>query len=113
MAGMGSGRFFKDQTYHHAVLRALNAGVTRGADISEVLQAITHIRAGDEQSWYSEWSRLAERNVARAYAVRNRRSRGDALLRAHTYYARAQFFLAPTDPKRLAAYELCRAMLSC
>jgi alpha-beta hydrolase superfamily lysophospholipase len=110
MADMGSGRFFKDQTYHHAALRALNAVVTGGADVSEVLQAITHIRAGDEQSWYSEWSRLAERNIARADAVRNQRSRGEALLRAHTYYARAQFFLAPKDPKRSAAYDLCRAL---
>jgi hypothetical protein len=81
---MGSGRFFKGWTYHHAVLRALNAVVARGADVSEVLQTITHIRAGDEQSWYSEWSRLAERNIARADAVRNQRSRCEAVLRAHT-----------------------------
>jgi hypothetical protein len=50
MSDMGSGRFFKDQTYHHAVLLALNAVVARGADVSEVLQTITHIRAGDVQS---------------------------------------------------------------
>jgi alpha-beta hydrolase superfamily lysophospholipase len=106
----GTGRFFKDQTYHHAVLRALNQVVTRGADVSEVLQAITHVRAGDWQSWYAQWSALAERNVARAAAVRTRQSRGEALLRAHTYYARAQFFLPPTDPKRRGAYERCRAL---
>ena len=37
---MGTGRFFKDQSYHHAVLRALNQVATHGADISEVLQAV-------------------------------------------------------------------------
>jgi alpha-beta hydrolase superfamily lysophospholipase len=106
----GTGRFFRDQTYHHAVLRALNQVVTHGADISEVLQATTHIRAGDEQNWYDEWTALGDRNVARARSVRNRQSRGEALLRAHTYYARAQFYLPPTDPKRPAAYDLCRSV---
>jgi alpha-beta hydrolase superfamily lysophospholipase len=107
---VGTGRFFKDQTYHHAVLRALNQVVAHGADISEVLQATTHMRAGDEQNWYVQWSALAERNVARAATVRNRQSRGEALLRAHTYYARAQFFLPPTDPNRPAAYNRCRKL---
>ncbi|WP_255605198.1 alpha/beta hydrolase family protein [Mycolicibacterium xanthum] len=105
---VGTGRFFRDQTYHHALLRALNQVVTHGADISEVLQASTHMRSGDEQNWYAQWSALAERNVLRAEAVHNARSRGEALLRAHTYYTRAQFFLPPTDPKRPAAYRRCR-----
>ena len=107
---VGTGRFFKDQTYHHAVLRALNQVAARGADVSEVLQATTHIRAGDEQAWYAEWSALAERNLARAAAVRNRQSRGEACLRAHTYYTRAQFFLPPEDPKRPVAYDRCRRL---
>jgi alpha-beta hydrolase superfamily lysophospholipase len=105
---VGTGRFFKDQTYHHAVLRALNQVVAHGADISEILQATTKMSAGDEQSWYAEWTALAERNVARARSLRNRRSRGEALLRAHTYYARAQFYLPPEDAKRPPTYDLCR-----
>jgi alpha-beta hydrolase superfamily lysophospholipase len=105
---VGTGRFFKDQTYHHAVLRALNQVAAHGADISEVLQATTRMCAGDEQNWHAEWTALAERNMARARSVRNPRSRGEALLRAHTYYARAQFYLPPEDPKRPATYHLCR-----
>jgi pimeloyl-ACP methyl ester carboxylesterase len=105
---VGTGRFFKDQTYHHAVLRALNQVVAHGADISEVLQATTQMCAGDEQNWHAEWTALAERNMARARAVCNQRSRGEALLRAHTYYARAQFYLPRDDPKRPATYDLCR-----
>jgi alpha-beta hydrolase superfamily lysophospholipase len=105
---IGTGRFFKDHTYHHAVLRALNQVATHGADISEVLQAITRIRVGDEQNWYTEWAALGDRNIARAQALRSARSRGEALLRAHTYYTRAQFYLRPEDPKRPVAYDLCR-----
>jgi alpha-beta hydrolase superfamily lysophospholipase len=104
----GQDRFFRDQTYHHAVMRALNQVVGGGADISEVLQAITDVRAGDEQSWCAAWGALAERNLARADSVHNRQSRGEALLRAHTYYARAQFYLPPDDPKRSTIYPRCR-----
>ena len=81
---VGTGRFFKNQTYHHAVLRALNQVATHGADISEVLQATTKMRAGDEQNWFAEWTALGDRNVTRARSYRNRQSRGEALLRAHT-----------------------------
>jgi len=104
----GTGRFFKDRTYHHAVLRALNQVAWHGADISEVLQATTKMQAGDEQNWHAEWSALAERNLARAHSARNRKSRGEALLRAHTYYARAQFYLPPYDAKRPVTYDRCR-----
>jgi hypothetical protein len=104
----GTGRFFKNQTYHHAVLRALNQVATHGADISEVLQATTRMQAGDEQNWFAEWAGLGDRNMARARSVRNRQSRGEALLRAHTYYARAQFYLPWNDQKRPATFDLTR-----
>jgi hypothetical protein len=97
----GTGNFFRNPMYHHAVLRALNHVAAHGANISEVLQATTHMRAGDEQNWYAEWTALGDRNVARARSVRNRQSRCGALLRAHTYYARAQFYLR-------RRYDLCR-----
>jgi alpha-beta hydrolase superfamily lysophospholipase len=105
---VGTGRFFNNQTYHHAVLRALNQVATQGADISEVLQATTRMRAGDEQNWFAEWTALGDRNMARARRIRNRQSRGEALLRAHTYYARAAFYLPWNDPKRPASYDLNR-----
>jgi pimeloyl-ACP methyl ester carboxylesterase len=105
---MGTGRFFKNQTYHHAVLRALNQVATHGADISEVLQATTRMQSGDEQNWFAEWTALGDRSMARARSVRNRQSRGEALLRAHTYYARAQFYLPSNDPKRPATFDLTR-----
>jgi pimeloyl-ACP methyl ester carboxylesterase len=105
---VGTGRFFKNQTYHHAVLRALNQVAAHGADISEVLQATTRMQAGDEQNWFAEWTALGDRNMDRARSIRNRQSRGEAMLRAHTYYARAQFYLPWNDPKRPPAFDLTR-----
>ncbi|MCW5891151.1 MAG: alpha/beta fold hydrolase [bacterium] len=90
----------RDQTYHHQALRALNHAAAGGADVSEVLEATRHVRAGDAQGWYAVWTALGDRNLARARATADRRSRGQALLRAHTYYLRAEFFLPPDDPKR-------------
>ncbi len=97
---LGAGRIYRDQTYHHQVLRALNDVATDGADVAEVLAATADVRAGDAEGWYAAWTALGDRNLARARATRDRLSAGHALLRAHGYYARAEFFLAPEDPRR-------------
>lgn len=100
----GLGRLYVEQTYHHQVLRALNHTPARGADISEVLHATDDVRAGDAQGWYAAWTALGDRNRARAATTRDRQSRGEALLRAHTYYLRGEFFLQPNDPQRPASF---------
>jgi len=102
---VGRGRLFLDQTYHHQALRALNDVVAHGADVSEVLEATKHIRAGDAQGWYTAWTALGDRNLARAHTTRDPESRGEALLRASSYYSRAEFFLPPDDPKRAPSFE--------
>jgi alpha-beta hydrolase superfamily lysophospholipase len=96
----GFGRLYADQTYHHQALRALNQIAAQGADVSEVLETTKHVRAGDAQGWYEAWTALGNRNLERAMATHDRMSRGQALLRAHTYYLRAEFFLPPDDPER-------------
>lgn len=101
----GLGRLFADQTYHHQALRALNHAAAHGADVSEVLETIRHVRAGDAQGWYAAWTALGERNAARARATHDPVSRGEALLRAHTYFLRSEFFLPPDDPKRPASFD--------
>lgn len=98
------GRFYDDQTYHHQALRALHHGHAQGADISEVLATIEHVRAGDADGWYAAWTALGERNLARATATLDPISRGEAQLRAHTYFLRAEFFLDPSDPRRRASF---------
>lgn len=100
----GYGRLFVDQTYHHQALRALNQAAAQGADINEVLEATSHIKAGDAQGWYQTWTALGDRNLARANATHDTRSKGEALLRAHTYYLRSEFFLSPNDPKRIDSF---------
>jgi alpha-beta hydrolase superfamily lysophospholipase len=40
-----------------------------------------------------------------ASRTQDARSKGTALLRAHTYYRTAEFFLSPTDPRRAASFK--------
>jgi pimeloyl-ACP methyl ester carboxylesterase len=101
---VGRATLFADQTYHHQALRALNHVPAGGADVSEVLEATRHVRAGDADAWFAAWTALGDRNRARAEATRDSHSRGLALLRAHTYYLRAEFFLAGDDPRRPPSY---------
>ena len=102
---VGRGRFFDDQTYHFQTLRALNDIAADGADTSEVLETIKHIRSGDAQGWFRAWSRTGDRVAALADATSDRIAKGRALLRAHNYYRTAEFFLPRDDPKRAGSAE--------
>jgi hypothetical protein len=97
---VGQGRFFADQSYHFQVLRALSDVPSDGADTSEVLETIKHIRSGDAQGWFRAWSDTADRVSRLATSTADRIAKGRALLRAHNYYRTAEFFLPPDDPKR-------------
>ncbi|MBR1146648.1 S9 family peptidase [Bradyrhizobium sp. AUGA SZCCT0431] len=96
----GQSRFFADQSYHFQTLRALTDIAADGADTSEVLETIRHIRSGDAQGWFSAWSDTADRVSVRAEKAMDQIAKGRALLRAHNYYRTAEFFLPPEDPKR-------------
>jgi len=98
-------RFFDDQTYHFQTLRVLNDIPFGGADTSEVLETIKHIRSGHPDSWYAAWDRTGDRVFELAYRTRDRISRGRALLRAHNYYRTAEFLLAPTDSRRPISWK--------
>ena len=91
----GQGWFFSDQTYHFQTLRVLNDVAADGADVSDVLETVKHIRSGDAQGWFRAWSETGDRATRLATATIDRVARGRALLRAHTYYRTAEFFLAP------------------
>jgi pimeloyl-ACP methyl ester carboxylesterase len=99
-ADIGQARFFADQTYHFQTLRALSDVPSDGADTSEVLETIKHIRSGDGQGWFKAWSETGDRVATRAAAATDRIARGRALLRAHNYCRTAEFFLPSDDPKR-------------
>jgi pimeloyl-ACP methyl ester carboxylesterase len=100
----GQTRFFKSPIYHHQTLRVFNDIPAGGGDTGEILEAIRHIRSGDEQSWFTGWNAAGERALGLAHTAKDRQSRGYALLRAHNYFRTAQFLLPPDDPKRPAAF---------
>jgi len=98
-------RFFSDQTYHFQTLRALNDIPYGGADTSEVLETIKHIKPGDAESWYDAWERTGDRVLELAGRTKDPISRGRGLLRAHNYYRTAEFLLAPDDPRRMVSWK--------
>jgi alpha-beta hydrolase superfamily lysophospholipase len=98
-------RFFNDQTYHFQTLRALNDIPYGGADTSEILATIEHIKAGDADGWYNAWERTGDRVSELASRTKDPISRGRAHLRAHNYYGTAEFLLAPHDPRRAISWK--------
>ena len=98
-------RFFNDQTYHFQTLRALNDIPYGGADTSEILATIEHIKAGDADGWYDAWESTGDRVFELASRTNDPVSRGRAHLRAHNYYRTAEFLLAPHDPRRAISWK--------
>jgi alpha-beta hydrolase superfamily lysophospholipase len=101
----GNPRFFADQTYNFETIRVLMDNGPAGGDTNEAAQAIAQIKAGDAESWYAAWNALGDRTAALAAKTQNAIDKGHALLRAHTYYRAAEFFLDPHDPKRPAVWK--------
>lgn len=104
-AETGNPRFFKDQTYNFETIRVLTDTAPAGGDLAEVTLAVAKIKTGDAESWYAAWSEQGDRIAALAARTADTTSKGDALLRAHTYYRAAEFFLDPHDPKRAAIWK--------
>ena len=90
------------------VLRLVAESRYGGSDPGEVDRAVRLLREGDEESWWSQWSSLAEEVEALA-----RRAEDDGhfatarhgYLRASNYYRTAEFFLPGTDPRKPQIYE--------
>lgn len=80
------------------------------ADIGEVLDTASRIKADDDQSWFEEWLKTAERvrqmadaSVARGHTL----SAGEAYLRAADYYRAAlMHYPRHEDPRLLRATRL-------
>ena len=78
--------------------------------MSEVFQAASRMKPGDDDSWHVEWLRVAERNDARGDAEEKAghiRTAMNCWLRAADYYRSAEFWLLPDDPRRLATFDKC------
>lgn len=101
----GQAKFFKDASYNFEARRVLNDVAEAGGDSGEALQAIGAVKGGDADSWYEAWLAAGDRTLASSQRVSDSQARGNALLRAHTYYRSAEFFLAPEDPRRPGVYR--------
>ena len=104
-ADRGHPRYFADQTYNFETIRVFSDNAPAGGDSNEAAQAISEIKAGDAESWYTAWSAAGDRAMALAAKMTDSIGKGHALLRAHTYYRAAEFFLDPHDPKRPAVWK--------
>jgi dienelactone hydrolase len=88
--------------------RGLGETQEGGGSVSECFQTAARITPGDPESWHREWLAVAARNDARGDAEAARghlRTAMNCWLRAADYYRQAEFFLAPTDPRRLATFS--------
>ncbi|WP_254534934.1 alpha/beta hydrolase family protein [Halomarina litorea] len=102
---------FEGRAFDYQTLRALSATTFGGAEPGEVLVTAERIPEGDTEAWHREWGQTARRVEEAAATARegnHGRTARSALLRAHTYYRTAEFFLAPDDPRRLPTYERSR-----
>jgi dienelactone hydrolase len=93
--------------------RALGETQEGGGAVSECLQAASRMRPGDKESWHTEWLRVADRNRLRgdeAEGAGHIRTAMNCWLRAANYYRHAEFWLPPTDPRRLATFTRCEEM---
>jgi alpha-beta hydrolase superfamily lysophospholipase len=102
---LGRAEFFSDSSFNFEALRVLNDVAAAGGDSGEALQAISSIKTGDAESWYSSWKAAGDRSLETADHTLDAQNKGNGLLRAHTYYRTAEFFLSPDDPKRAAVYR--------
>ncbi len=103
---------FRDPTFSFELLRAASYGMYGGSEIGEVLATARRIQEGDFESWYIEWSRIAERiEMIAGTSLQEglRISAQQAFLRASNYFRTAEFFLAPDDPRRIETYEKSRS----
>lgn len=95
--------------------RGLGETQEGGGAVSEVFQAASKIIPNDFESWYREWTHIAERNDLRGDQEIDKhhvRSAMNCWLRAANYFREAEFWLKPNDPRRLATFDqggsLCR-----
>jgi alpha-beta hydrolase superfamily lysophospholipase len=101
----GQSRFFADDSYNFETVRVLNDVAAAGGDTGEVLSTVGSIEAGDAEGWYRAWTQAGNRTLALAKRSQDARSKGASLLRAHTYFRTAEFFLPPADPRRAISFR--------
>src|SRR5919205_4659100 len=90
--------------------RALGETQEGGGAVSECFQAASRMVPGDLESWYREWTVVAERNRQRgdaAEAAGHVQTARNCWIRAVDYYRSAEFYLPADDPRRLETFTRC------
>lgn len=103
------GLLSRTAAFHFEAVRALWYAPYDGADYGEVISAVSRVRRGSFESWYTEWSGLATAVAQRGEAAVDDVSRGKAQLRSSNYMRAAEFFLSPDDPRRASASAFARS----
>jgi pimeloyl-ACP methyl ester carboxylesterase len=89
--------------------RGLGESQEGGGAVSEIFQAASKIDPTSEESWHLEWLHIANRNYQRALQAEQRNhlvTASNCFKRAADYYRQAEFFLQPTDARRLETFTL-------
>lgn len=101
-----------DPDFSFQYVRVLAAAQDGASTIGECFQTAGRIEAFDRDGWHREWLATAERGVARAEAAKAAGHRLTARanwIRATNYFRAAEFFLDPTDPRRLPTFDRIEA----
>jgi alpha-beta hydrolase superfamily lysophospholipase len=101
---------FTDELLDGQLLRTMGHTTYGGAEIGECLAVAARIRGRDRESWYREWTALAERTSAAAEAsaaAGHTVSAAHAFLRASNYFRNAYIFHLerPLPEAAIAAYR--------
>ncbi|RDL40493.1 Uncharacterized protein BP5553_00472 [Venustampulla echinocandica] len=96
-------KFFKNTWLNFEVIRILGTAPNGGAELCEVLQAVSSIKEGDAESWRDAWRTQAER--AEATAIRcveagNRELAKRAFLRASNYTRASGYMFVGSTPSK-------------
>lgn len=92
--------------------RALGEVSEGGGSVSECFRAASRMIPGDKESWHREWLAIADFNHRRGdeeLAKGHVQTAKNCWLRAADYYRQAEFWLLPTEPRRLATFEQMEA----
>jgi hypothetical protein len=103
---------FKHPTFDFFYQWLGGAQTHSGAELGECLYATSQIKDGDPESWFQQWTAMAQRIEARgdaSLAKGHTVSARESYLRCYTYYRGAPAFLNPkTDSRYRQSYEKAR-----
>ena len=100
-------QFKEDKSFAFEFVRNLGFMYYGGSDLGEMISTSDKIKAGDVESWFTEWDKLGRNILANADASReagHNESARSAYLRASSYLRMAEFYLHgnPSDPRILS-----------